>query len=492
MSAKPNTYQQIVKATSLFGGVQVFNILLSVIKTKVVTVLIGPTGFGILGLFTATVKLIIDFTKVGLDKSAVKELAEYDALEDKTSRNEFIYVLNRVIWVTGIFGAVLTLIFSKFLSIKTFGNANYTYGFMWLALAILLSQLSSGRMAILQGTRQLKRLAKANLWSSALGLLVAIPLYVAFGVDGIVPAIILAYGLSFLVFYVYSSNIKTKTFVMTTKTLIVKSKAMLQLGFTLSLTSLILTLTLWLVQIMIRNIGGIEQVGFYAAGMLIINAYVGMVFNAMATDYFPRLSAINKDNLAIKTVVNEQAEVAILLITPIITVFLLFKELIIKALYTPSFMVITGLVTFGVLGTLFKAVSFSLGYVIIAKGHSKVYIKTAIGFNLLLFIISVGSYEYGGLNGLGIGLLVYYFIHFIGIKWVTSLLYQLTLTRHTIYLLLMSCVICSSVFFALQINNVNMRYILASVLVLLSIGFTFKQMQKRIDFKALIQKFLKK
>ena len=71
-------------------------------------------------------------------------------------------------------------------------------------------------------------------------------------------------------------------------------------------------------------------------------------------------------------------------------------------------------------------------------------------------------------------------------------MYQLTLTRHTIYLLLMSCVICSSVFFALQINNVNMRYILASVLVLLSIGFTFKQMQKRIDFKALIQKFLKK
>ncbi|MGB2232895.1 MAG: oligosaccharide flippase family protein, partial [Flavobacteriaceae bacterium] len=93
MSSKQNTYQQIIKATSLFGGVQVFNILLSVIKTKVVTIIIGPAGFGILGLFTATVKLILDFTKVGLDKSAVKELAEYDTLEDKTKRNEFIYVL---------------------------------------------------------------------------------------------------------------------------------------------------------------------------------------------------------------------------------------------------------------------------------------------------------------------------------------------------------------------------------------------------------------
>ena len=64
MSSKQNTYNQIIKATSLFGGVQVFNILLSVIRTKVVTIIIGPAGFGILGLFTATVKLILDFTKV--------------------------------------------------------------------------------------------------------------------------------------------------------------------------------------------------------------------------------------------------------------------------------------------------------------------------------------------------------------------------------------------------------------------------------------------
>ena len=172
MSSKQNTYNQIIKATSLFGGVQVFNILLSVIRTKVVTIIIGPAGFGILGLFTATVKLILDFTKVGLDKSAVKELAEYDTLEDKTKRNEFIYVLNRVVWITGGLGALLTIIFSKFLSIRTFGDSSYTFGFIWLALAVLFSQLSSGRMAILQGTRQLKSLAKANLLSSTLGLIV--------------------------------------------------------------------------------------------------------------------------------------------------------------------------------------------------------------------------------------------------------------------------------------------------------------------------------
>ena len=492
MSSKQNTYQQIIKATSLFGGVQVFNILLSVIKTKVVTIIIGPAGFGILGLFTATVKLILDFTKVGLDKSAVKELAEYDTLEDKTKRNEFIYVLNRVVWITGGLGALLTIIFSKFLSVKTFGDSSYTFGFIWLALAVLFSQLSSGRMAILQGTRQLKQLAKANLLSSFLGLMVSVPLYLLFEISGIVPAIIITYLVSFLVFYLFSKTSSTHHFEMPFKTLLNKSKAMLTLGFTLSFTSLILTLTLWLIQIFIRDLGGLEQVGYYAAGMLIINAYVGMIFNAMATDYFPRLSAINKDNNAIQKVVNEQAEIAILLITPIITLFLLFKELIIQILYTPSFLVITGIVTFGILGTLFKAVSFSLGYVIIAKGHSKVYIKTAIVFNILMLLISVGSYKYGGLDGLGLGLLIYYFIHFLGIKWINAHLYKLRLSKHTLYLLLISCVICISVYMALQIKGIFLRYCITSLLVLVSVVFTIMQLQKRVDFKALIKRGFKK
>ena len=141
---------------------------------------------------------------------------------------------------------------------------------------------------------------------------------------------------------------------------------------------------------------------------------------------------------------------------------------------------------------MFKAVSFSLGYVIIAKGHSKVYIKTAIVFNILMLLISVGSYKYGGLDGLGLGLLIYYFIHFLGIKWINAHLYKLRLSKHTLYLLLISCVICISVYMALQIKGTFLRYCITSLLVLVSVVFTIMQLQKRVDFKALIKRGFKK
>ena len=39
-----SSYREIFKSTSLFGGVQVFNILIAVIRTKFIAVLLGPAG----------------------------------------------------------------------------------------------------------------------------------------------------------------------------------------------------------------------------------------------------------------------------------------------------------------------------------------------------------------------------------------------------------------------------------------------------------------
>ena len=44
--ADNNLYRLITKAAALFGGVQVVSILCSVIRTKVVAVLLGSVGIG--------------------------------------------------------------------------------------------------------------------------------------------------------------------------------------------------------------------------------------------------------------------------------------------------------------------------------------------------------------------------------------------------------------------------------------------------------------
>ena len=72
----PNSYRHILKATTLFGGVQVFQVLISIIRSKFIAVLLGPEGMGIAGLLTSTTSLISGITNFGLGTSAIRNVAE--------------------------------------------------------------------------------------------------------------------------------------------------------------------------------------------------------------------------------------------------------------------------------------------------------------------------------------------------------------------------------------------------------------------------------
>ncbi|HBC22142.1 MAG TPA: O-antigen translocase, partial [Porphyromonadaceae bacterium] len=49
-----NTYKSILKGNSIFGGMQMFQILISLVRGKFVAMFLGPAGMGMASLFTAT------------------------------------------------------------------------------------------------------------------------------------------------------------------------------------------------------------------------------------------------------------------------------------------------------------------------------------------------------------------------------------------------------------------------------------------------------
>ncbi|MCH9659846.1 MAG: oligosaccharide flippase family protein, partial [Bacteroidetes bacterium] len=228
-----NSYQQVLKATSLFGGVQVFKIIIAVVRSKVIALLIGATGMGIASLLVSTMDMINGFTNFGLDRSAVRDISLAKESGDTLKINKTISVLQRLIWFTAILGALVMILFASLLSELAFENTSYTFAFMWLGIALIFKQLTSGRMVILQGLRHLQSLAKANVFGNLLALIVTLPLYYYLKLDGIVPAIIVSSMISFLV-VLYMSFKKTEKTQVSTKEAFVQGKGMLLLGLTLS------------------------------------------------------------------------------------------------------------------------------------------------------------------------------------------------------------------------------------------------------------------
>ncbi len=492
MEDEKKSYQQVMKATSLFGGVQVIRILVTVIRSKIMATLLGPEGVGISNLLTRPLQLITKATQLGLDKSAVKEISSHYKKGEETQAYRMIAILKRLVWMTAIIGAIFTVVFSGILSKFTFDSYEYTYTFMWLGLAVVFNQLAMSNFAILQGLRKLAFLAKANIYGSIAGLMITIPLYYYLKLDGILPAIVITSGFVFLFAYVFARRTVKAHASVTNATVFSEGKPMIQLGLALSFSSIIGLIVAYLILVYIRSEGGEIEAGFYGAGIAILNNYVGLIFNAMSTDYYPRLAAVCDDLKAVIKTVFEQAFIAILLITPIVIIFIAFAPLLITLLYSSEFEPAVALVRWGILGMVFKAVSWSIGYVIIAKGDSKLFTKTAIGFNAILLVLNIIGYYYWGLEGIGISLLVYFIIHYLGVRIITYYRYGFKMKAGFNVVFLMCLLFCVAAFAATYINGLGFKYGVLVVLIVISSLYSFRLLDNKIGFRSLIDTILKR
>ena len=415
--------------TSLFGGVQVFNIIFAIIRSKAAAFFIGPVGIGILGLLNSVINIISQTTKLGIDVTAVKEIAYADKNNDKVVVNKTLYLVKKLVWITGILGALITAIAAPILSQITFGDKSYTWAFLTLAFVVLIKQLTAGNLAVLRGLRKHQQLVRATIYGALFSVIVTVICYYLYGIDSIVYVIVFSALLLFFFSWIYSKKFANnkQQIKLSKKDFFDESKPMIKLGFYLSLVGVFSLVATYAFQVFLRNSADVKVVGFYQAAFVIINTYIGLVFNALRTDYFPRLSAVHNTQVELKETVLKQARVTILLITPIVIFFIVFSQLIIKILYSSEFLVISSLLIWAMLGMVFKATSFTLGYVILAKNDSKVFLKTSVIFNLLFLTMTVIGYKYFGLEGIGIAYFLYYIIHFISLKIIVNFKYKLTL-----------------------------------------------------------------
>ncbi|MFV8375332.1 oligosaccharide flippase family protein [Flavobacterium sp. LB1P71] len=485
-------YHQIIKTTSLFGGVQFFTILISIIRTKLIAIFIGPAGMGIVTLLNSAINVVGGITSLGIETSGIKHVSSNYKNDDLNSIATIVAIVKRLALLTGILGCLVVIISSRWLSQLTFGNSNHAFSFVFISITLLFRQLMIGQLVVLQGLRRMRLLAKANFYGNLFGLLFSIPLYYYYRIDAIVPTIIVASLSSLLFSFFYSKKIKLKKNIISNEQLTTEGKSIIKLGILLTLSGLFTLLSTYLIQIYVGKQGGLEQVGFYNAGFTLLNSYVGIIFTAMSTDYFPRLASLSDENEKVRTSVVQQSFISIMIITPIIILFLTLIPFIVKIIYTPKFISIIPMACFGILAMLFRAVSWSMGYILIAKGDSKMFMKTAFGFNLISLFLNILGYHFYGLEGLGISFFVFYLIHFFGLKIITKKRYGFYFDSdfYTIYSICF--LMCMTTFLFRYIPNPIVKYSLMSAMAVVSIVFVLFQMNKKMELKGLLNTIFKK
>lgn len=487
MIKEQKQYRSILKATSIFGGVQIISIVFKIIGSKFVAIILGPAGIGVLSLFNSSISFISSLTNFGIGASAVKNISVAKSSGDQRQVNLVASLIKKIVWLTGSFGAVFIFCFSSFASKLTFGNVDYNYAFMFLSLALLINQLTIGEKVLLQGLRKINFLAKSTIISSLITLIVTIPLYYFYELDGIVPGIILTSLISLLITFYYSRKLNISKVNLSLKETLNKGKNMMFMGVMISLGGMMSSGAAYIIRIYINNSGGEEEVGLFNAGFAIVNTYVGLVFAAMATDYYPRLSAVSNNNFLTKEAINQQATISILILAPILLTFLIFIKWFIIILYSTKFLVISSMIYWAALGVFFKAVSWSIGFVFLSKGNSKLYFWNELIATSYTLALNILGYYYLGLVGLGISFLLSYILHLFQVYIVTRIKFNFRLEYNLIKIFIIQfCIAVFAFLFTTYIDS-NLKYIPGLILIFCSLFYSYLEINKRVDISGLIR-----
>lgn len=485
-------FKKSLKTTSLFGGVQIYQILIKIISSKFVAVLLGPTGMGINGLLQSTTQIISSVAGMGLGTSAVRDMSASYASNDEGKFFRTLSVFRRLIWFTGIFGALICLLGSPFWSKLTFGNYDYTIAFTLIAITVLFTQLTSGQTVLLQSTRNFKLMAKAGVIGSTVGLFVNIPMYFFWGMKGIVPAIITMSFATLAISTYFARKVPQKKVPLTSRETFHEGKFMLSMGFFLMLQGLLELVCGYIVRIYISNTGSLADVGLYNAGFMIINTYVGMVFTAMGTEYYPRLSTYTDDQERFNQAINQQIEISLLLTAPLIAFFLVFGDLAIIILYSNKFLPITWMVIWAIMAIFFKAPSWCIAFSFLAKGDIKAFWLNELVAVLLQLGINLLFYHYGGLTGLGVSYMLNYFLYNLQVWLITKIRYNFKLNLSLLKVLIPQLVISAAIIAIYYFLGDMPRYIAGTLLTVASTYLSYKMLNKYMDVNGFIMKKIRK
>ncbi len=65
----------LIKSMLVIGSAQVVNILISIVRIKVLAVLLGPSGVGLLSIYNSLLDMVQQTAGLGMGSSGVRELA---------------------------------------------------------------------------------------------------------------------------------------------------------------------------------------------------------------------------------------------------------------------------------------------------------------------------------------------------------------------------------------------------------------------------------
>ena len=407
----------LLKVTSANTGLVLVRMLFSLISQKALAIFIGAEGIAIVGNLKNVVGFFEQFSILGTSNGLVKYISENK--DDKKQLNNLFSTVFVFSALASIVSFMILFFWSNAINHAVFGaNENYGYIFKILAFLIPFMGVNGILYALLNGLSAYKLFSKIGLIIVIISTLLIVLLTIEFGLIGSLIAISTIPLLQFLIYIIFSSK--------TYKTFIDLNFISFKLSFkkqllSYSLMTLVVVFFSNIIDVAIRHLiedkTSIAEAGYWTAMNSISRVYMQFSAAIFPLYILPVYAKLTSTIDFRKEVVKIYKMLLPFLISGMLVVFL-FREFIIKTLYTSEFLAMSSLFKWQLLGDLIKFVAIVLSYQFIAKKQIGYFIFTEVLSVLMFYGFSVYFIDIYGTDGVVIAHFVRYILFFLVVLFI--------------------------------------------------------------------------
>jgi len=386
-------------------------LLVSIVRTKILAVLLGPAGFGLMSVFTSIGELAASIAGLGVDRSGVRQIAVSVGSGDKDRIASTALVVKRFSVLLGFAGAIVVALASPYISELTFGDRSFTAGVALVSLMVFCKVVTGGQSALIQGLRRIQDLAMLGIIGAFGGAVVSVLLVYFLGENAVAHAVVGIAAVALAVSWWYSRP--SRIGLQAAQNIAFRREGidLVKLGFAFMASAFLMLGASYVVRIMIIRYDSLQAAGYYQAAWALGGMYVGTILQAMGADFYPRLSASISDPTKVNRLVNEQTHVSLLLAGPGIAATLGGSSILLMLFYSSDFIVAAGMLHWICFGMALRVITWPMGYIIVAQGRQAIFFLTELVWAVVNVLLSWVCISYFGLVGVGIAFFLSYVFH---------------------------------------------------------------------------------
>lgn len=473
--------RDIIKAIFKTGSGSIITIILGMISVKIMAVVLGPNGLGLLSLIRQTLQTASITSTMGGGTALVQGIASKEGNE----KDNYLITVFWIFVIGAISTSIVLLLFAPWIAKTIFAtNDAQTIGLVrWMVLPVMLMAIYSYLTSVLNGFHAIGRLVIGQVIVSIVTVFLAYPISKLVSNGNTIAFIwmISVSTLGGLIFYLLIAYKKRwlNPLIVNFKPRFDKKalKHFWHISSTTLVTGLITTGTLLLLRVMIVRYGGLDSAGIFDVAWTLSMIYIMLVLGSFGTYYLPTLSGI-KNEFARITLMQNILKISLIIVVPLIVTIIVLKPLVIHILYSNEFLPSLEIIRWMLIGDYFKVSSWIFSISVVAYANMKVFFWTELLWNTgFLLISSLALFYFKNMQGIGLAFIIMYFFYFVYYLYYVRSKHQFLITKRLLWTWLIGLVLIILASWQTW-SDIDVNWISAPIWVGVAIGFSWAVLEK--------------